>query len=81
LVTAPVTVEFVITIEVVALPAGLVTVATVWFVIVCPACAATLPRRSAGTEVVAKSVGREESAGMEASARPGREARENFDMK
>ncbi len=51
-VTAPVTVEPLITIEVVALPAGLVTVATVWFVIVCPACAGAA-RRSAATEVPA----------------------------
>jgi hypothetical protein len=54
LVTAPVTVEPVITIEVVAWPAGLVTVATVWFVIVCPAFTGA-PRSSAASEVVARS--------------------------
>ena len=54
LVTAPVTVEPVITIEVVAWPAGLVTVATVWFVIVCPAFAGAA-RSSAASEVVARS--------------------------
>jgi hypothetical protein len=43
----------VITIEVVALPAGFVTVATVWFVIVCPAFAGAA-RRSAATEVVTR---------------------------
>jgi hypothetical protein len=47
-----VTVEPVITIEVVALPAGFVTVATVWFVIACPACAGAA-RRSAASEVPA----------------------------
>jgi hypothetical protein len=44
----------VITIEVVAWPAGLVTVATVWFVIVCPAFTGA-PRSSAASEVVARS--------------------------
>ena len=53
LATAPVTVEPLITIEVVALPAGFVTVATVWFVIVCPAFAGAA-RRSAATEVVTR---------------------------
>ncbi len=64
LVTAPVTVELLITIEVVALPAGFVTLATVWFVIVCPAFAGAA-RSSAASEVVAKSAGIEERAGME----------------
>ena len=57
-VTAPVTVEPVITIEVVAWPAGLVTVATVVLVIACPACAGVAaPRRSAAIDVVARSQG------------------------
>jgi hypothetical protein len=54
LVTVPVTVEPVITIEVVAWPAGFVTLATVWFVIACPARAGA-ERSSAATEVVARS--------------------------
>jgi hypothetical protein len=53
LVTAPVTVEPVITIEVVAWPAGLVTVATLALVKLWPACAGA-PRRSAASEVVAR---------------------------
>jgi hypothetical protein len=52
----PDTVEPVITIEVVTLPAAFVTVATVWFVIACPA-RTGVARRSAATEVVARSVG------------------------
>ncbi len=52
--TVPVTVEPVITIEVVAWPTGFVTLATVWFVIACPAWAGA-ERSSAATEVVARS--------------------------
>ncbi|MBV9115689.1 MAG: hypothetical protein JOY67_22985 [Hyphomicrobiales bacterium] len=55
-VTAPITVEPVITIEVVEWFTGLVTVATVWFVIVCPACAGAA-RSSAASEVEARSAG------------------------
>ena len=62
LVTAPVTVDPVITIDVVEWPAGLVTVATVWPVIACPA-GAGVARRSAATEVVARSAGMQVSAG------------------
>ena len=57
------------TIEVVTLPDAFVTVATVWFVNACPACATTLPRRSAAAEVVAKR-----------AERRSRDAREDFVM-
>jgi hypothetical protein len=56
LVTTPVTVDPVITIDVVEWPAGLVTLATVWPMIACPA-GAGVARRSAATEVVARSAG------------------------
>jgi hypothetical protein len=56
-----------------------VTFATVWLVITCPAFAGAASS-SAASEVVAKSAGMEERAGMKADARPGREAREIFGM-
>jgi hypothetical protein len=57
LTTAPVTVVLSMTIEVVTLTAPFEKVAVVSFATVCPACAMTLPRRSAAAEVVAKSAG------------------------
>jgi hypothetical protein len=58
LLTAPVTVEPEMTIEVVAWPWGFATLETVVLVILCPAVAGKgLPRRRAATEVVARSEG------------------------
>ena len=68
LVTAPVTVELVITIEVMDCPAALVTVATVCPLTFCPAPGAAMAagnaKRSAATDVVAKreEVGRRDAA-------------------
>jgi hypothetical protein len=68
-VTAPVTVELVITIEVMDCPAAFVTVATVWLLTLCPApgppsAPVGNAKRSAATEVVAK---REEVAKRDAA--------------
>ena len=68
-VTAPVTVELVITIEVMDCPAAFVTVATVWLLTLCPApgppsAPVGNAKRSAATEVVAK---REEMGSREAA--------------
>jgi hypothetical protein len=58
LLTAPVTVEPEMTIEVVDLPWGFATLETVVLVMLCPALAGKgLPRRRAATEVVARSEG------------------------
>jgi hypothetical protein len=86
LITAPVTVDDAMMIEVVTCPAAFVTLATVLPVTLCPA-STGLARRSAATEVVAKRTGTEPSAGLKAKAgidprtRAGREARESFVMK
>ena len=71
LLTEPVIVELVMTMKFVVWPAGFVTVATVWFVIVCPAFAGAASS-SAASEVVARSVGRE------AGTRPRMKSREPF---
>jgi hypothetical protein len=77
LVTAPVTVELVIRIEVMDCPAAFVTVATVWPLTFCPApgaaTAAGNAKRSAATEVVAK----RKEAGKRDAAR-GRAAKERI---
>ena len=78
-VTAPETFALLTMIDVTVVLAGLSTLLALPVTDIPAACAGSgAPRRSAATEVVAKSAGMEENTGREASGRPGREARENF---